>query len=191
MKKFKYILIASAAILSGAADAAVRYTFSGQGGGSIYDSGSAVSGSFSFIAPVFPNFGVSPTIFAGPVTSISQPYQTDDCTVSVGTNCSVVLLTSTFFSPTGTAIILRSASPTADPNFFTLNQSIFNFAAGSFSNYGTYSAIGPNAGTLTVSEVSDQAPAVPEPASWAMMIGGFGLIGAALRRNRTLRVAFG
>jgi hypothetical protein len=28
------------------------------------------------------------------------------------------------------------------------------------------------------------ASAVPEPASWAMMIGGFGLIGAALRRRK-------
>lgn len=31
---------------------------------------------------------------------------------------------------------------------------------------------------------------VPEPASWAMMIAGFGLVGAALRR-RTSKVAFG
>ncbi len=29
------------------------------------------------------------------------------------------------------------------------------------------------------------AGAVPEPASWALMIGGFGLIGSALRRRRT------
>ncbi len=28
------------------------------------------------------------------------------------------------------------------------------------------------------------APTVPEPASWAMMIGGFGLLGAAARRSR-------
>jgi hypothetical protein len=27
---------------------------------------------------------------------------------------------------------------------------------------------------------------VPEPASWAMMIGGFGLIGGAMRRRRGL-----
>ncbi len=31
----------------------------------------------------------------------------------------------------------------------------------------------------------DPAPAIPEPATWAMMIGGFGLIGAAARRRRT------
>lgn len=31
---------------------------------------------------------------------------------------------------------------------------------------------------------------VPEPASWAMMIGGFGMVGAAMRR-RKVRVSFG
>jgi hypothetical protein len=32
--------------------------------------------------------------------------------------------------------------------------------------------------------------AVPEPASWAMMIGGFGLLGAAARRRRSIQVTF-
>lgn len=30
------------------------------------------------------------------------------------------------------------------------------------------------------------APAVPEPASWALMLGGFGLLGAAARRSRNV-----
>jgi hypothetical protein len=32
--------------------------------------------------------------------------------------------------------------------------------------------------------VAEWSPAVPEPASWAMMIAGFGLVGASLRRQR-------
>lgn len=44
-----------------------------------------------------------------------------------------------------------------------------------------------------VSEVSfsgASAPAVPEPASWAMMIGGFSLVGASMRyRKRSVRFA--
>jgi hypothetical protein len=32
---------------------------------------------------------------------------------------------------------------------------------------------------------------VPEPASWAMMLGGFGLIGGAMRSRRRTRVSFG
>jgi PEP-CTERM motif len=48
---------------------------------------------------------------------------------------------------------------------------------------GTYALseyLGTGSYTLTISSVSG---AVPEPASWAMMIGGFGLAGAALRRR--------
>lgn len=35
------------------------------------------------------------------------------------------------------------------------------------------------------------APAVPEPAAWAMMVSGFGLIGLAMRRTRGTRAAGG
>src|SRR5207302_3324022 len=33
------------------------------------------------------------------------------------------------------------------------------------------------------------APAIPEPASWALLIAGFGLAGASLRRRRNLATA--
>ncbi len=40
---------------------------------------------------------------------------------------------------------------------------------------------------LTLSEAfADPGPGVPEPAAWALMIGGFGLAGAALRRRRAI-----
>ena len=42
-------------------------------------------------------------------------------------------------------------------------------------------------GTLTVSDVGDGA--VPEPATWAMMIAGFGLVGASLRKRRDAATA--
>ena len=38
---------------------------------------------------------------------------------------------------------------------------------------------------------SDAAPSVPEPASWAMMLGGFGLIGGAMRGRRRAVRSFG
>jgi hypothetical protein len=40
-------------------------------------------------------------------------------------------------------------------------------------------------GTLSIEGV----PGVPEPASWAMLIAGFGLTGAVMRRRRTLATA--
>jgi len=52
------------------------------------------------------------------------------------------------------------------------------------------SAISPdaiwNSGTITVTyEALDTPGAVPEPATWAMLIGGFGMVGGTLRRRRT------
>jgi protoheme ferro-lyase len=35
-------------------------------------------------------------------------------------------------------------------------------------------------------ELGELAPGVPEPASWAMLIAGFGLTGAAMRRRRAV-----
>jgi PEP-CTERM motif len=52
----------------------------------------------------------------------------------------------------------------------------FNFA------YRTYS----NDGRPSISAVA----AVPEPATWAMMLAGFGVVGFALRRRQSVRVTY-
>jgi hypothetical protein len=44
--------------------------------------------------------------------------------------------------------------------------------------------------SLDGAELPDADPGVPEPASWALMLGGFGLVGATMRRRRTA-VSFG
>jgi hypothetical protein len=43
---------------------------------------------------------------------------------------------------------------------------------------------GTSFGTARLGTFSVAPPSVPEPASWAMMVGGFGLLGAAMRRRR-------
>ncbi|NIJ08908.1 hypothetical protein FHS31_002532 [Sphingomonas vulcanisoli] len=43
-------------------------------------------------------------------------------------------------------------------------------------------------GTVSIAYTYDVAAAVPEPASWAMMVGGFGMLGGALRRKRGITV---
>lgn len=58
---------------------------------------------------------------------------------------------------------------------------------------GTYqlSSIVSGRSTLTIAEVTDgggMGLAVPEPASWALMIAGFGLVGASLRNRRATTV---
>lgn len=57
----------------------------------------------------------------------------------------------------------------------------------------TTDGLGPNSDySLSFGVVTEIAapPSVPEPASWALMVGGFGLASSALRRQRT-RIAFG
>jgi len=58
--------------------------------------------------------------------------------------------------------------------------------AGSLSGGGESHYV-PFAGTQLAAAASP--PAVPEPAAWAMMIAGFGLVGAAMRRNRRMMPA--
>ncbi len=52
-------------------------------------------------------------------------------------------------------------------------------------DFGTYTLTFSGPGNINV----PGAGAVPEPATWLMMIGGFGLVGAGLRRRRGVGVA--
>lgn len=61
------------------------------------------------------------------------------------------------------------------------------FTNGAFAAAATYQASVGTAATLTVAPA---APAgVPEPATWAMLIGGLGATGTALRRRRRVALA--
>jgi hypothetical protein len=84
----------------------------------------------------------------------------------------------------------------------TIAQWASSFAAGSFvtaisvgsgGGAGDYHAFADNV-TLATGTGSTtynfEVAAVPEPASWALMLTGFGLVGATMRRRR-IRVAFG
>lgn len=59
-------------------------------------------------------------------------------------------------------------------------------AEGTLTGFSVRSVAGP--GPVTISISSTIAP-VPEPASWAMMLGGFGVVGVSLRRRRKLAVS--
>ena len=81
------------------------------------------------------------------------------------------------------------------------NQAFTGFSA--LSTFGSvaldgFSGVSVKTAGLTAGQpVFTQGPVgvpsgVPEPAAWAMMIGGFGLVGSSLRyRRRSTRVAFG
>lgn len=49
----------------------------------------------------------------------------------------------------------------------------------------------PSSGAILYSTgAATNVPGVPEPASWAMMLGGFGMVGGALRSSRKTAVRF-
>ena len=85
------------------------------------------------------------------------------------------------------------------PNAYVLNSntSIYAIEVGVGSGWdGTFVGAADNVNLAFGSDVisanfePDGTAAVPEPASWAMMVGGFGLVGSALRR-RKVTVSFG
>ena len=72
------------------------------------------------------------------------------------------------------------------------NSASTNFTAKSTSQLLSFLSQGTPAGQPAVALLDNVklTAAVPEPASWAMMIGGFGMVGGALRRSRRTQVAF-
>ena len=71
--------------------------------------------------------------------------------------------------------------PTNDQRFYVINEfaDFFNNAAGGNPAGSGFARFGTFVGILGVS-------AIPEPSNWAMMIAGFGLVGGAMRRRKTI-----
>ena len=99
----------------------------------------------------------------------------------------------------------NGAGGVSTPASFIINGTTYGVvdAPGSAPNVFTLSGLGFVGDTFTVtavrnnqwvflSEVTfDGAAPAPEPASWAMMLGGFGAIGGAMRARRKAAVSFG
>lgn len=68
----------------------------------------------------------------------------------------------------------------------------FAGATGSFTGTGGITfASGPPAATLTIAGGSVIVPGVPEPSTWGLLIIGFGITGALMRRNRVVAAGAG
>lgn len=86
-------------------------------------------------------------------------------------------------------LLLIRGTGVANTNWFNVDVGPFYAAAGSrltFRAVGTSDSLGGYVDNITLAQV-------PEPATWAMMIMGFGLIGGALRSakgRQTTRVRF-
>lgn len=112
----------------------------------------------SYYLPGVPGSGVGASI-SGPLT-LELARTGDTFTASYSTGGAFTVL----YSLTNTGLL-------GDPSF----------------DLTTYSPVGSTATELLTYSNFD-VTSVPEPAAWAMMLGGFGLAGAALRRRQTYRL---
>ena len=95
------------------------------------------------------------------------------------------LLTGTY-TPVGNIFVAGSSFTTAS-TLYTLNQFSFRRTLGD-----SVSAFAPTPGGDTndyAGSISFTATAVPEPATWAMMLLGFGAVGYSMRRRSSYRLA--
>ncbi len=79
----------------------------------------------------------------------------------------------------GTIAPITSVSINAASNMVGLDASRITFDADNI--YVNWNGLAFDTGTVVTLDINGSA--VPEPASWALMIGGFGLIGASMRRR--------
>jgi len=85
--------------------------------------------------------------------------------------------------PVGGVLTAGSASGTAAQTWFNFGTSFVAAASGPASLTFEFRGLGSTAADFAIDRVYAVA-AVPEPAAWGMMIGGFGLAGMAIRRRR-------
>lgn len=98
----------------------------------------------------------------------------------------------------GTSTVPSILGVNADQSYLSVGQGYVSGTSlsgtSTFANQ-TFASLGLTAGTYTYRIPNDvltiviPGAAVPEPATWAMMIGGFGLAGGAMRRRSKLRIA--
>jgi PEP-CTERM motif len=171
MKKILFIATAAlVAISAGSANAAVRYDFEAFSSFPLGIPNDVVSGGFSV---TLADFVISPTTVQASSLSSCFAFGSASGVLPCGNQ---ILATQAGFDD---YILFGFAQPQGPA------QVAYYFGEGALSSVGIYltTAFGPDqAGRLTVTLVGG---AVPEPASWAMMIAGFGLVGAAMRRRAT------
>lgn len=135
-----------------------------------------------------PHAGSLVGVFYNPrVALVDAPATLDFNSIGTGFSTLSPLLDQVFFIGDG-----LTGDGAGDVQSFVAPKSASMLYLG-FADAGGYNggpgSYGDNVGTLAVT-ISGGTAAVPEPASWAMFIGGFGAIGYAMRRRQRTMVSF-
>jgi hypothetical protein len=131
-------------------------------------------------------------VTGGTQTAVADPYGDPGNVFWVSTNSfslpAVSLTAGTYYLVLRNAVVSNGASvqwlenngaSTARVSYGTAHDIPFYIGGGSHSEY------------FQVFAASAETASVPEPASWALMLGGFGLVGGAMRSRRKTAVRFG
>lgn len=87
----------------------------------------------------------------------------------------------------GGEMFFGAVIPTGTTSYASFTHDIdATFYGAQFIRYRVVATSGANPG---LSDFSFGTAGVPEPAQWALLIGGFGMVGRVARRRRTLRTA--
>lgn len=192
MRFTRLILLASAGILSvsaGTASAAiVTYTIAGTGTGTL--AGTA----FTNAAFTFTLTGDTALLASNIIDPLAS------ATVTIAGRGTSTFLLATRLGSSGTVTFFSRSSSIGGSDLFDFNTTApVNLGAsfGPVTGTGIFALeqfvnVATSGGLLTFTQSSSVqfaggpavTPAVPEPASWALMIGGFGMVGGSLRRSR-------
>lgn len=116
--------------------------------------------------------GPNNTFFGG-VTDFTTSFTLQACATAA---CTDLLGSALSFSKSA------PVSPTSAADF--AYEADLAGLTGQYFLYSVTGAAGLNVGLSSLSFEGTLVPAVPEPATWALMILGFGIVGSALRRRR-------
>jgi hypothetical protein len=175
MLKVLAIALASTMCASAADATLLTYDISG-----IFTDGSTLSGSF---------------IYDDSGTDINQ-FESASIVLSSAGSFSLVDLNGVtsdpYYNPSGYILVfqrsplyLQLALASADHN----GSAVGGILSSNLSGLTYYSTDDRNTEVFLDSGTVTRASVVPEPVSWAMMIGGLGLVGGAMRRNK-VKVSF-
>ncbi len=153
----------------------------------------------TYVFEAFSSFGRGPndttTYSGGFEVTLASPITVDtvlplasltSCTVFASFGNPVCIDQEILFGFFADSVTISHSFSNPDDNDAGGNFYYFDIAA--MTTNGVYETIlfgADQAGRLTVTGARDPSgPVVPEPATWAMLIAGFGLVGATMRRRR-------